>query len=41
MKMFSKNLFGDESVARPYHYGHLPEVTVNPEKLGAELMAAV
>jgi uncharacterized protein len=30
-KAFSKNLFGDESVANPYHYGHVPEVTVNPD----------
>jgi uncharacterized protein len=30
-KAFSKNLFGDESVAIPYHYGHVPEVTVNPD----------
>jgi hypothetical protein len=28
---FSKNLFGDESIANPYHYGHVPEVTVNPD----------
>ncbi|MBC7499948.1 MAG: DUF839 domain-containing protein [Herminiimonas sp.] len=30
-KAFSKNLFGDETKANPYHYGHLPEVTVNPD----------
>lgn len=30
-KAFSKSLFGDESVANPYHYGHVPEVTVNPD----------
>jgi len=30
-KTFSKNLFGDASVANPYHYGHVPEVTVNPD----------
>ncbi|MEY4137875.1 MAG: hypothetical protein RLZZ371_57 [Pseudomonadota bacterium] len=34
-KAFSKNLFGDESVANPYHYGHLPEVTVNPDGSGS------
>ncbi len=34
-KAFSKNLFGDESVANPYHYGHLPEVTVNPDGTGS------
>lgn len=33
-KAFSKNLFGDESVANPYHYGHLPEVKVNPDGTG-------
>jgi secreted PhoX family phosphatase len=33
-KAFSKNLFGDESIANPYHYGHLPEVTVNPDGTG-------
>lgn len=30
-KAFSKNTFGDETKANPYHYGHLPEVTVNPD----------
>jgi secreted PhoX family phosphatase len=30
-KAFSKNLYGSESAANPYHYGHLPEVTVNPD----------
>ncbi|MDI1244921.1 MAG: DUF839 domain-containing protein, partial [Rhodoferax sp.] len=34
-KAFSKNLFGDEAVANPYHYGHLPEVTVNPDGTGS------
>ncbi|MDD2880433.1 MAG: DUF839 domain-containing protein [Rhodoferax sp.] len=34
-KAFSKNLFGDESVANPYHYGHMPEVTVKPDGTGA------
>ena len=33
-KTFSKNLFGDENKANPYHYGHLPEVTVNPDGTG-------
>ena len=28
-KAFSKNLYGSETVANPYNYGHLPEVTVN------------
>ena len=30
-KAFSKNLFGSETAANPYNYGHLPEVTVNPD----------
>jgi secreted PhoX family phosphatase len=30
-KAFSKNLYGDETRANPYNYGHLPEVTVNPD----------
>ena len=33
-KAFSKNTFGDETKANPYHYGHLPEVTVNPDGTG-------
>ncbi len=33
-KAFSRNLFGDESIANPYHYGHLPEVTVHPDGSG-------
>ena len=28
---FSQNLFGSPSTANPYHYGHVPEVTVNPD----------
>ena len=31
MDDFSKNLYGDAAKANPYHYGHLPEVTVNPD----------
>lgn len=27
-KAFSQNLFGSETTANPYHYGHLPEVSV-------------
>ncbi|MFJ7567922.1 PhoX family protein [Herminiimonas sp. NPDC097707] len=34
-KKFSKNLFGDENKANPYHYGHLPEVTVHPDGSGS------
>ncbi|MFC5549822.1 PhoX family protein [Massilia aerilata] len=30
-KGFSKNLYGDETRANPYNYGHLPEVTVNAD----------
>lgn len=30
-KAFSKNLYGNETTANPYNYGHLPEVTVNPD----------
>lgn len=32
---FSTNLYGDASKANPYHYGHLPEVTVNPDGTGS------
>lgn len=34
-KAFSKNLYGDENAANPYHYGHLPEVTVHPDGTGS------
>ena len=34
LRAFSKNLFGDEQRANPYHYGHLPEVTVHPDGTG-------
>ncbi|MFM0737492.1 DUF839 domain-containing protein [Paraburkholderia xenovorans] len=33
-KGFSRSLFGNETSANPYHYGHLPEVTVNPDGTG-------
>jgi len=33
-KAYSLNLFGDATKANPYHYGHLPEVTVNPDGTG-------
>ncbi len=33
-KAYSKNVFGNETQANPYHYGHLPEVTVNPDGTG-------
>ncbi|GAA5166629.1 DUF839 domain-containing protein [Viridibacterium curvum] len=32
---YSKNLFGDATKANPYHYGHLPEVTVNADGTGS------
>ena len=35
LKSFSKNLFGSELAARPYHYGHMPEVTVHPDGTGS------
>ncbi len=31
---YSKNLYGDPKKANPYHYGHLPEVTVQPDGTG-------
>ena len=30
-KAYSKNVYGNETTANPYNYGHLPEVTVNPD----------
>ena len=35
MDDFSKSLYGDAAKANPYHYGHLPEVTVNPDGTGS------
>jgi hypothetical protein len=32
---FSTNLYGNATSANPYHYGHLPEVTVNPDGTGS------
>lgn len=34
-KAFSKNLYGSETAANPYNYGHLPEVTVNVDGTGS------
>ncbi|MEL0623702.1 alkaline phosphatase PhoX [Marinomonas arenicola] len=34
-KAYSKNLFGDENKAKPYNYGHLPEVTVHKDGTGS------
>lgn len=31
---FSKALYGDQHKANPYHYGHMPEVFVNPDGTG-------
>ena len=35
MDDFSKNLYGDATRANPYHYGHMPEVTVNADGTGS------
>lgn len=35
LPVFSKNLFGDSTKGNPYHYGHLPEVTVNTDGTGS------
>lgn len=35
MNDFSLNLYGDAAKANPYHYGHLPEVTVNADGTGS------
>jgi secreted PhoX family phosphatase len=34
-KEFSINTFGSATAANPYHYGHVPEVTVNPDGTGS------
>jgi hypothetical protein len=34
MDDFSKNLYGDATKANPYHYGHMPEVTVSADGTG-------
>ena len=34
-KAYSQNVFGDPAKANPYHYGHLPEITVNPDGTGS------
>ena len=33
-KNFSRFTYGDETSANPYNYGHLPEITVNPDGTG-------
>jgi len=35
LRGFSQNVFGDPNTANPYDYGHLPEVTVNPDGTGS------
>jgi hypothetical protein len=34
-KAFSQNLYGDPGAANPYHYGHVPEVTVHADGSGS------
>ena len=34
-RTFSSNTFGIATAAKPYHYGHVPEVTVNPDGTGS------
>ena len=34
-KAFSKHVYGDETTANPYNYGHLPEITVNADGTGS------
>ncbi len=34
-KAYSKNVFGSETAANPYHYGHLPEITVKADGTGS------
>ncbi|WP_339939893.1 PhoX family protein [Undibacterium luofuense] len=34
LRGFSQNLYGNPNTAKPYNYGHLPEVTVNPDGTG-------
>jgi len=34
-RAFSQNLYGDPDKANPYHYGHLPEVTVHADGTGS------
>lgn len=35
LKAFSKNIYGDETSANPYNYGHLPEITVKADGTGS------
>ncbi len=33
-RAFSQNLYADPAKANPYHYGHMPEITVHPDGTG-------
>lgn len=35
LKHYSLNVYGNETSANPYNYGHLPEVTVHPDGTGS------
>ncbi|MGC3962166.1 MAG: DUF839 domain-containing protein [Rhodocyclaceae bacterium] len=35
LQAYSTNLYGDATKANPYHYGHMPEVTVNADGTGS------
>jgi secreted PhoX family phosphatase len=35
LRAYSQNLYGDPAKANPYHYGHLPEITVHPDGTGS------
>lgn len=37
MKAYSKNVYGDETSAKPYNYGHLPEIIVNKDGTGTAI----
>jgi secreted PhoX family phosphatase len=34
-RQFSTNTFGSPTAAKPYHYGHVPEVTINADGTGS------
>ncbi|AJQ83405.1 DUF839 domain-containing protein [Xanthomonas oryzae pv. oryzae] len=34
-RSYSTHLYGDPEKANPYHYGHLPEITVHPDGTGS------
>jgi uncharacterized protein len=35
LRAYSQNLYGDPAKANPYHYGHVPEITVHPDGTGS------